>query len=212
MYLFLPFLFFWTRRRRGIWTLAGLWALSVILASVQPHVHLLQRLSILRFLPNFLPGVIAFALPIRPHLRSFCWPLFILGIVGVYTLWPTDAVGWGLCLLLGLLIPLFGKITSLCVRSIAGEIATYSYGIYLSHQFCIWLAFSVWATHPLWQKVLMFLILLSGIPVVLYHTIERPMIRVGTRITLRWWEPAKATAPKKSTTQIATEPLHATSS
>src|SRR5262249_3475704 len=53
MYLFLPLLFFWTRRRQGFWPLIGSWPLAVIMACVQPHLKLLQHFSILRFLPNF---------------------------------------------------------------------------------------------------------------------------------------------------------------
>src|SRR5262249_16747653 len=152
MYLFLPLLFFWTRRRQGFWPLIGSWPLAVIMACVQPHLKLLQHFSILRFLPNFLPGVIAFVLPIRQQLKSFLWTCFIVVIVRIYDAWPKDAVGWILCLVLGLLIPSFKEMTATPIRFIAGRIATYSYGIYLSHQFCIWLAFTVCSKLATWQK------------------------------------------------------------
>jgi peptidoglycan/LPS O-acetylase OafA/YrhL len=182
MYLLLPFLFLWVRRRSRLKILLSLWALSVIAAGVQSHTHSLARLSILRFLPNFLPGVIAFVLPNRPHLKSFLWPLFLVALVLIYSVWPEDPSGWASCLLLGLLIPRFKQITACPARLIAGKIATYSYGIYLSHPFCIWLAFGVWSTHPAWQRIVLFTVLLSGLPILLYHTIERPLIRVGMRI------------------------------
>ena len=185
MYLLLPFFYFWLRRKRIVWSLLGLWVIACVLAAAQPHVYVLQRLSILRFLPNFLPGIIAFTLPRTSRLKSFLWPLFIAGIVLAYTLMPTDGMGWGLCLALGLSIPSYQEITSSSVRFIASRIAKYSYGIYLSHQFCIWFAFGVLHSWDLWVRVLLFILIVSVVPVALYHFIEHPMIRIGTRLAKR---------------------------
>src|SRR5947208_10382489 len=45
MYVFLPFLFCWSRRKRSAWPLIVLWGACLIPAAAQPHVHALWRLS-----------------------------------------------------------------------------------------------------------------------------------------------------------------------
>jgi len=109
-------------------------------------------LSILRFVPNFLPGVIAFALPRVARVSSSLWPVFIVGLVVVFTLNPVLPVGWILCLILGLCIPYFGEMTAPWLRLVSNRIATYSYGIYLSHQFAIWIALGLLASHSVWVR------------------------------------------------------------
>ncbi len=124
MYLFLPFLFLWIRGRRMFWPLLGLWITSVVAGVIQPHVPGLGRLSILLFVPNFLPGVIAFSLVRRPRLPAFVWPIFIMFLVVGFTLRPVAAVGWVLCLFLGVLIPFFAEITIPWVCALSNRIAT----------------------------------------------------------------------------------------
>jgi peptidoglycan/LPS O-acetylase OafA/YrhL len=182
MYAMLPLLFIWVRGRRLVWPLLGLWVASVVAGIFQPHVHLLGRLSILLFLPNFLPGVIAFTRPHAPRIRSAWWPLFILILVGAFTVLPRLWMGWVLCLLLGFLIPSFAEISTPWLRYVSHHIATYSYGIYLSHQFCLWFTFGLLASYSLWLRVPLLVGLLVLVPIFLYHAIERPMIRSGIRI------------------------------
>jgi len=185
MYIFLPFLFFWVRRGRAFWALIGLWVFSVFAALLQVQIHGLERLSFLHFVPNFLPGVLAFALPRTSRIRSSFWPIFVLSLVTVFTFCPTPAAGWLLCLILGLCIPQFTDIATPWLCRISHEIATYSYGIYLGHQFCIWFALGVLARHSAWLRIPVLLLLLLTTPVLLYHAVERPMIRVGVRLANR---------------------------
>jgi peptidoglycan/LPS O-acetylase OafA/YrhL len=195
MYAFLPFLFLWIRRRsirgqRIAWPLLALWVGSVGMALAQPHIPHFGRLSILLFLPNFLPGVLAYAQPHRPRISSALWPVFILLLVVAYTMRPIPSTGWFLCLVLGSTIPNFREIQSPWLRWISNRIATYSYGIYLSHQFAIWAAFGVLASHSLALKVPVLVVMLVAVPVLLYHAIEKPMIGVGVRVAGRF--PAQA--------------------
>ena len=187
MYLFLPFLFVWVWRKhkRTVGPLLALWVVSMIGAWVQPRVGLLNRFSLLLYVPCFLPGIIAYVLPHVARIRSFLWPVFIVGLIGVYAARPGDWTGRVLCLVLGLAIPFFDEIRSPWVRAVSNRIATYSYGIYLSHQFCIWLALGVLAASPLWLRVAVLISSLVILPVALYHTVEKPMIRVGVRIAAR---------------------------
>jgi peptidoglycan/LPS O-acetylase OafA/YrhL len=183
MYVVLPFIFMWIRGKRMFWPLLGLWIASVGAALLQPHVHGLGRLSIAQFLPNFLPGVIAFSLPHIPRIKSWLWPIFVFVLVILSTLSSALWLGWVLCLFLGVLIPFFAEIKTKWLRWTSNRIATYSYGIYLSHQFSIWIAFGVFARHSYWIKVPALLALLVSLPVFLYHFIEKPMIDLGFRLS-----------------------------
>lgn len=185
MYVFLPFLFIWIRRTGSVVSLLALWTVSVFAAWAQFRFPVLDRASLLRFVPCFLPGIIAFALPRIPRLRSYLWPIFILGLVGAFTINPVLQMGWGLCLLLGLLIPFFDEIQTKPLRRISNRIATYSYGIYISHQFCIWLAFGVLASYSVWLRLAVLVSSLVVFPIVLYHGVEKPMIQAGIRLAAR---------------------------
>jgi peptidoglycan/LPS O-acetylase OafA/YrhL len=184
MYVFLPLLYAWIRyQKRGAWwPLLVLWVVALGGALLQPHVGGLSRFSLLRFVPCFLPGIVAFALPHVPRLRSYLWPVFVLGLVAAFTLNPVLSMGCVLCLILGLAIPLFREIETRWVRTASNRIATYSYGIYISHQFCIWFALGVLAARPLWVRIGVLTTSLIILPVVLYHGLESPMIRVGIRL------------------------------
>jgi peptidoglycan/LPS O-acetylase OafA/YrhL len=184
MYFFLPFLFVWVQRKRTFWWLLILWIVSVLAAWVQPQLSSLDQAPLLRFGPCFLPGIVAFAIAGKPRLRSYVWPIFILGLVAAFTINPVLPMGWVLCLVLGLLIPFFQEIQNQTIRNISNRIATYSYGIYVSHQFCIWFALGVLATHPLWLRLAVLSMSLAVLPILLYHGIEKPMIRVGKRLAM----------------------------
>lgn len=194
MYIFLPFLYIWVRRTRvPIRTLCILWILSVLGATARDHllVHtapgsLAWRLSIIQYVPNFVPGIIAFALPTIPKMKSFVWPLFVLTLVCIFSLFPNGRAGWVLCFILGFAIPFFAEIRTEWLRTISNRIATYSYGIYLSHQFCIWLIADPLAALQLWIKVAILIALLIAMPIVLYHFVEKPMIKVGVELADKW--------------------------
>ena len=181
MYFFLPFLFAWVQRTRTSWWLLILWTASLFTAWAQPLVSGLEHVPLLRFVPCFLPGIVAFAIPKHLRLSSYLWPILILGLVAAFTLNPVLPMGWALCLVLGLLIPFFQEIQNQNIRKISNRIATYSYGIYVSHQFCIWFALEVLATRPVLIRLLVLSASLVVLPILLYHGVEKPMIQVGKR-------------------------------
>jgi peptidoglycan/LPS O-acetylase OafA/YrhL len=190
MYVFLPILFLWIGRRRiSAQLLCVLWALSALLAfghmqlsGGTGYVAALQRLNIVRYFPNFLPGIIAFRIGHVGRIKSFLWLPFIAVLVIVYVLIPLTAVGWILCLVLGIAIPFFGEIRTSWLRWISHRIATYSYGIYLSHQFAIWFVSDEMGSLPIWSRAAILILLVVGLPIALYHGIEKPMIKVGIRM------------------------------
>jgi peptidoglycan/LPS O-acetylase OafA/YrhL len=215
MYAFLPFLFLWIRRsatsrtkpaRNLAWPLFALWIASVGMAFAQPRIPHLGRLSILLFLPNFLPGVLAYSLPHRPRLPSALWPVFILILVAAFAARPDLSTGWVLCLILGWMIPRFREIQWPWLRWIGNRIATYSYGIYLSHQFAIWTAFGVLASYSLAIRIPVLIVMLVGLPILLYHAIEKPMIGVGVQFARRLTTQSQPRPPVLATA-VKAEPL-----
>lgn len=194
MYIFLPFLFMWIRGRRfaprylcALWVVSVLFAVGLTqLAAHGAPVGLVARLTLLQFVPNFLPGIVAFTLIPVPQVKSYLWPPFVLLLILTYALSPHTATGWALCLLLGFAIPFFGEIRTAWLRAVVNRIATYSYGIYLSHQFCIWFVDDPLSGFPLWSRIMILAAMLIGIPILLYHGIERPMIKVGASLAQKW--------------------------
>jgi peptidoglycan/LPS O-acetylase OafA/YrhL len=183
MYLVLPFLFLW--RKRSLWTLLALWLVCGALGHFPQTIPALSWFTLLLFIPNFLPGLIAFTLPERRTLPAWLWPVFIT-LLGVAFLWiPSRRMGAELCLLLGVAVPRFREITFRPFKIFSHRIATYSYGIYLGHSFFIWYALT---RHNSW---ILFWIMWLAIPALLYHGFERPAIEVGRKLAER------ASAPRR---------------
>jgi peptidoglycan/LPS O-acetylase OafA/YrhL len=61
-------------------------------------------------------------------------------------------------------------------------IAKYSYGVYLCHMFCLWLAFIHLHALPIPVQGLIFIGALLTLPILLYKLIEEPWIRVGASL------------------------------
>lgn len=192
MYVFLPLLFLWTRRKKfSLWGLCLLWVAFVgfSLARIplaMAGLSVMRRLSIIDYVPNFLPGIVAFVLPHVPRIKSYLWPPFILLLAAAYAVHPGRPVGWLMCLILGFGIPFFGEIRTKWLRVASHRIAMYSYGIYLSHQFCIWFVADVMSAYPWWSRIAVLIVALVALPVGLYHGIEKPMIDVGMRVAEKW--------------------------
>ena len=185
MYVFLPLIFFWIARERRLWVLIAAWLVSVCVAEAHIRFFPYGPLSLLRFVPNFLPGVIAFRMRPAARVKPYAWPIFIAALILLFAQYPTDEMGWILCLILGLGIPQFQEISTSWVRYVGNRIATYSYGIYISHQFAIWFSLGVLGAYSPWLRIPFLIILLLGIPIVLYHAIEKPAIQLGTALANR---------------------------
>jgi peptidoglycan/LPS O-acetylase OafA/YrhL len=175
MYLLLPLIYRVLGRSSRWKELLVIWGLALLLAD---HIHLV------RYLPNFLPGVIAYAIArkVRPFLPSYLWPLFLGGLIVAYGCAP--GVRWGrvICLVLGCGVPFFRQLSFRPLAFVANWIATYSYGIYLGHLFCLWVCFSVLPHVSVLPRIFLFVVLLVAVPFLLYHCIEKPLISYGVRI------------------------------
>jgi peptidoglycan/LPS O-acetylase OafA/YrhL len=187
MYLVLPFLFLW--RKRSVGWLLFLWAGTLVLGHLPQVVPALGWFTLLLYMPNFLPGIIAFSLPEKPIIPSYLWPPLLLLIGVLYASSGSRRLGAELCLLLGVLIPLFGEITFRPLKLVSHHVAKYSYGIYLAHSFCIWYGLT---GHHSW---LLFSLMMVALPLVLYHGIEHPGIRLGMRLAKNAVVPPAQTLP-----------------
>jgi len=174
MYLLLPFLFLW--KKRSFLRLLLLWVVCGFLGHYPQVIPGLAWFTLLLYIPNFLPGVMAFTLPRRSFIPAYCWPPLIVSLVTAFVLFPGRRSGGVLCLLLGIAIPLFKEMTFRPLRLVSNKIATYSYGIYLGHSFCIWFALTIF------NSWILFLITIVFLPMALYHGLESPAIRLGTRL------------------------------
>jgi peptidoglycan/LPS O-acetylase OafA/YrhL len=191
MYLFLPLLFVLVRSTRYAWPILLLWASAAFLGS---HNNWMERHGIpdfIIFVPCFLSGVFAYKLTktLTLRLAGYLWPLVLAAITVWYLRTPSYRHAWCACLMLGLAIPQFQEMTNPIICKISQVVARYSYGIYLTHFICIWLAFQAIGSIPGWMRWSILLITTSVFPYLLYHLLEKPMMRQGERAAaaLRSW-------------------------
>jgi peptidoglycan/LPS O-acetylase OafA/YrhL len=190
-YLFLPLLFFLVRSARYAWSIPCLWGATVFLDT---HGGWLQRHDIpdlIIYVPCFIAGVIAYKLTKTRTLRlpAVLGPLVLGALTYWYLVQPTPQRAWYSCVMLAIAIPQFKEIENRTVCKIVQTIARYSYGIYLVHFICVWLAFQ--AIHGLsgWDRSAILLATVSIFTYLLYHLVEKPMIRQGERVAsaFRGW-------------------------
>jgi peptidoglycan/LPS O-acetylase OafA/YrhL len=174
MYLLLPFVFILVRR--SIAKAGCLWAVGLLLSPA-------ARLT--AFFPCFLAGVFAYALMghFRARVAWGWWPATIAIIAIVFSTFARQGRDdWIPAIALGLSIPLFKEMSSPLPASAAKLVATYSYGIYLSHSPLSWLVFEHLANWSPAVKWPLYLALATAVPVAAYHLIEHPMTRLGARL------------------------------
>jgi peptidoglycan/LPS O-acetylase OafA/YrhL len=189
MYLLLPLLFFLAYSKRFSWTIPLLWGVAVFLGR---HSGGLERHGVpdlIVYVPCFLAGILAYNLTKTRnlHLPAFLWPMVLGAVTWFYLANPTPQRGWFSCLMIGIAIPQFQEMTNNVSGRIFQVIARYSYGIYLLHFICIWLAFQEIPGIPTWLRWLILLVTVTGLPFIFYHLVEKPMIHHGEKVadTLR---------------------------
>lgn len=194
MYLALPFLFLLGRSQlRSM--LFPLWLASVPVAILQPHIS--GRLEVLGYAPCFLAGVIAWklSLSVLRRLPGWLWP------VGFVATWPVFLVGtrqdqmyyrWAFCLVLSLAIPWFQEVRFRPLELVAHVIAKHSYGIYLSHIGVMLWCFALPVSTGWRWAIFVPLAVIS--PVLIYHSVEHPLMRLGQRLATYIFSTAQAGA------------------
>jgi peptidoglycan/LPS O-acetylase OafA/YrhL len=194
-----------------LWPISIMLCFALSFVSAQPETNIF-----LTYIPCFLPGVIAYQLQRtrRLTLPAFLWPGVVVTLV-VMTLvllsrlkqslvlngrvdslvlngWIRSLIlkgwvnSWGLCLALGLAVPFFSQISASWLVKTGHVIAKYSYGIYLTHYFCIWLVFErLHFLLPWIMRLALFAVLVTGLPVLFYYLLEEPMVSLGRRLATR---------------------------
>lgn len=203
MYLFLPALYAITRMSRPALRLALVWLASVALAVL----GLIADIPSLRFIPCFVAGVLAYHVSRRATARLNPLVLFAVVAAGVVLVPAAAANGmpeilkfgparpwnseiaeavplwWPFCLALGLIIPHCRPIGISAMVRLGKVVATYSYGVYLTHVFAVELAFMMPVPWPV--RVGVFAVLLPGFAYLAYHGIEKHGIALGVRLAGR---------------------------
>jgi peptidoglycan/LPS O-acetylase OafA/YrhL len=187
MYLVLPVLFVIARSRHAVTWISLLIVLCACVVLLAPADSLVWRLF--RFVPSFLPGVLAYILSRRAEGKKH--PVILFGIVilaGVICIPMLVASGlpelplmWILCLAIGLAIPVSRQLNHGYFTLSSKVIAKYSYGIYLTHVFALGVLDDPPNGPTLFQFVAM-IILLPGLAYVAYHCIEKHGIALGVRL------------------------------
>jgi peptidoglycan/LPS O-acetylase OafA/YrhL len=200
MYILLPVLFFFVRKNFAIWPLLGMLALVISTTHGVPG----DQHNFAVAIGYFLPGIMAYVGFGRwqPRLPGWLLPVFLVlaWLVGWYHF--TFHRAWFFCLIIGLALPLFRQMQSEWVLAPSRQIAKYSYGVYLTHPFAIVLGLYLLRGHILAVRLLVEVVPLFVLPVVAYHLLEHPMIRLGSRLAAR----AETKYEQRETNQLREEP------
>ena len=184
MYLALPVLFAFVRRERAVWPLLLLWLLTCLTCrSVFPAVFSALPMAV----PCFLPGIMAYVLfpRVAPRLPAALLLPVTFALTCGFMLRPNFRTAWVFCLALGLLLPFFRQLRTPWVTRTAHELAKYSFGIYLTHPFALALGFYLLAGHSLALQLTVEFLAIAAFSVTGYHLIEKPFIRLGSRVASR---------------------------
>lgn len=199
MYLVLPALYLLTRTRRAVMWASLLWAGSLLMVLTLPPGSLALKLVL--YVPCFLPGVLAFVLSRQLQPRTSPLTLFgLIVVAGIIVIPMLVAAGvpempllWSLCLALGLTIPACREMTNAPIAKTSKLIATYSYGIYITHVLAMGAIDGLMPGPAIVQWGAM-LILLPGLAYICYHGIEKHGIALGSRLAARYAANSKRAA------------------
>jgi peptidoglycan/LPS O-acetylase OafA/YrhL len=181
MYICLPVLFLLARKLKSSWAAGLSWIVLSGITSLWLHTG--HRYN-LQYAPCFLAGIVAYRFSARKR-RSWPflgWPLVLWSSMLLFMWEYRQTVGWLLCLVVGMAAPQFREVSNRWIGLASHHIARYSYGIYLSHYFCIWLALSKLRFLRLPIRWLIFVSSVVIIPVVLYHVLELPLMKLAKKL------------------------------
>jgi peptidoglycan/LPS O-acetylase OafA/YrhL len=187
MYLLLPLLYLLIRASKSLGSVFGIWLISLLLAGTAYRVFHFSYPSFIMFVPCFVSGVVSYKMSQAANFRLpfVAFPIVIAVVTCLYVHAPTVPCSWAWCLVVGISIPFFSEIPYQWMRIFCQTVARYSYGIYLTHFACIWFAFAELVDLPVAVRWLVFLSTTAVVPVILYHTVEAPMISLGHGVVKR---------------------------
>ena len=187
LYFVLPALFLLVRRWSSPAPVFGLCVITVALGFLQPLIPHGSRLDILEFAPCFITGIFCYKLSktVKPVLPFVVWPILLLLYMSLCLLSPNPKSwppAWGACFLAAVTAPFIHQTENRIVRGISHWIAQRSYAIYLSHYFCLWLAFRA-NSFPSSAQWTIFIATIVLLPAAFFRWIELPMINLGRRLS-----------------------------
>jgi peptidoglycan/LPS O-acetylase OafA/YrhL len=195
MYLFLPWLFVFLYPNRLPWRVIAIWLISIVGGvTFLSYIGRPTTEYFTLYIPCFLPGVIAYQLQRKQRLQlpAPLWPGVVIATVLLFlykqNLLLNDSFkSWIACFLLGLAVPFFAQISARWITTPSYLVAKYSYGIYLTHFFCIWLAFDrLHYILPRVERLALFTTVAIALPIALYHYLEEPMVGLGKLVAKRF--------------------------
>lgn len=200
MYLVLPALFLFATRVKSARAMIAFWCSAVALwfaaglstgllplseGGIRSPMEALLKFT--RFAPCFLPGIVAYKLWGRPRfLPAWCWPIFLVFCCAMF-MWLSGSepieTGWFICFTIGLGVCLFREMRENLLTRLTKRIARYSYGIYVLHYFAIWIGFAICRRLNVGLQIAIFAAVLVSLSVLLYHTVEGPLIKAGVKVS-----------------------------
>jgi peptidoglycan/LPS O-acetylase OafA/YrhL len=189
MYLLLPFLFLIVKRRGARAIVWFVWPISVAVAILTWKLNL--RFTVARFAPCFIAGIGCFGLlRTRRPLGFLYFPVLIgallIAYMAAYNRFRLQAgLGIMVTVVLGATIPCFATTETTWLRRSSQLVARYSYGIYLFHVPCVWIAFGKLHSLGTLASTVCLVVLVALASVISYHLIEDPFVRIGKRVASR---------------------------
>jgi peptidoglycan/LPS O-acetylase OafA/YrhL len=186
MYVLLPGLFFYARGVRRLWPLLLMWGL-VMMVDARTFGMSARGNSFPMLIPDFLAGVVAYVGYMRRRTVLPFWvlPPLLAGLFAFVMTFTQFRADWYACMAVGLALPLIAEMRGEVMRKIVEQIARYSYGIYLVHNFGIVLGIRVLQGKPLALQLAVELGTTAVGSYAAYHLIESPMIHLGARVAAR---------------------------
>jgi peptidoglycan/LPS O-acetylase OafA/YrhL len=192
MYFLLPAVYLLVRKA-SIKQVFAIWFAVMFLSLAVCHYF--PMTTLFSYAPCFMSGAVAYKLAGKAQwkLKATCWPLLLFSVAGMrlsftkptaylQTL-PVFVDWWILCAFIGFAIPFFGQLTMTAVTTTSKVVAKYSYSVYMSHLFCMWITLEKMHSFPLLVRMLAFVVLLVAVSVTLYHSVEHPFIKLGQQLT-----------------------------
>lgn len=143
--------------------------------------------------PCFAAGIVAYRLDkdATSKFRSGIWLILLLALVTLVVLGVLEKrfgekQFWIVSAAAGFSVPYFKHASNRFLTRGVSLIARYSYGIYLLHFFCIWIAFEKLSAYPFALRMVAFVALLLILSTISYHLIEQPFIDLGKKVAQRF--------------------------
>ena len=181
MYFLLPALYLLVHDTRRTWPLISMWANVAIMAHFFGFMGRPGGREFLMYVPCFLSGIIAYRLTMTRKLKlpAAAWPVLLVLITTLYLNWDKEYASWCCCLFLGIAIPQFREINNVPLRRLSATVARYSYGVYLLHFICLWLAFQAIGNIAEYLRWIVFIVATCVSSFLTYHLLEARFMRAA---------------------------------